>query len=708
MDPARKRSRTGEIGTASAVMTPIQQQHKQSNHHLLNEIDKLKTELAQAHSQRKLDKIQAQNKQKRLERHILSLEQDAKEANDLAEEIRSQTEMQVEQLVSKREEAVHKADKWRMAYFELQDGLGEYADRIDPRALELENQLSLANRKNDFLGEKLSAMEEELKLLQQLKNDKENKLEVENVDCEEPMDASTPTKKSQGQASGPVLSPAPPAVLTELNRTRIKLAEAERENRQQKRKIESLQSQANEMIQYRESSKNASEKVQRLELDLKMARRETDALRVVEKRWVEMRKELVKHNLGSEVLEIGPGTAGIGGDENIPPEIATVVRHLRHLEQQVQGLQNSASSIKSKYEAALKRIDALDKENTHLNLENSKIQKEKAAVKDKYSRVEMELRTIQLQEKVWKREAESMRCLLDTYEQMEDNMVREKGPKAKPGVSATIDASDSSNASVQGLKLSLSTTKDEIQLLKKQVDQSNTDRDSLQAEMNSLKEEHEKVRTKFMKLKTALLQEREKAQLAEDRAIQAEKMSGKGAFDNDVTRVLHLKNNPLTNAIRSKYEKEIEDLKVDLAELIDAQRGLKIGPISSSKSSDPALDAEKFSKRLKDQFRNQIQLFREGVHIITGYKIDMNVTDPDSPRFTVRSMFSEKESDHLVLLWRTDKYGKFQKSMDILDTELAQVLSKEPSFDYVRKFNSLPAFTASVCLSLFEKQTIMP
>ena len=110
---------------------------------------------------------------------------------------------------------------------------------------------------------------------------------------------------------------------------------------------------------------------------------------------------------------------------------------------------------------------------------------------------------------------------------------------------------------------------------------------------------------------------------------------------------------------------------------------------------------------MKDQFRNQIQLFREGVHIITGYKIDMNVTDPDAPRFTVRSMFAERESDHLNFLWRTDKYGKLQRSMDILDTELAQLLSKEPSFEYVKKFNSIPAFTASVCLSLFEKQTIM-
>lgn len=287
-------------------------------------------------------------------------------------------------------------------------------------------------------------------------------------------------------------------------------------------------------------------------------------------------------------------------------------------------------------------------------------------------------------------------------------MVKEKGSKVDPSASASVPASVSDGgASVKGLQLSLSTSKEEIILLKKQIDESKNEREGLQTELTSLKEEHEKVRSKFMKLRSALMEEREKAEKAEDRAAHAESLAGKGAFDQDQTRVLHLQNNPLSNAIREKYEKEITELKTELSELIDVQKGLKIPTVPSSKSSDPSLDAEKFSKRLKDQFRNQIQLFREGVHIITGYKIDMNVSDPDAPRFTVRSMFAERESDHLNFLWRTDKYGKLQPSMDILDTELAQLLSKEPSFDYVRKFNSIPAFTASVCLNLFEKQTIM-
>jgi len=67
------------------------------------------------------------------------------------------------------------------------------------------------------------------------------------------------------------------------------------------------------------------------------------------------------------------------------------------------------------------------------------------------------------------------------------------------------------------------------------------------------------------------------------------------------------------------------------------------------------------------------------------YKIDMNVSDPDKPRFVVRSMFAERETDQLNLLWRKDKHGKPRASMDILDTELAQILSKEPAFEYMKK-----------------------
>jgi hypothetical protein len=67
-------------------------------------------------------------------------------------------------------------------------------------------------------------------------------------------------------------------------------------------------------------------------------------------------------------------------------------------------------------------------------------------------------------------------------------------------------------------------------------------------------------------------------------------------------------------------------------------------------------------------------------------------------------VYSEQEEDHLMLKWPK---GEEIASLDILNTDLARVLSTSPSYDYINKFQSLPAFLASVQLSLFEKQTVM-
>lgn len=44
-------------------------------------------------------------------------------------------------------------------------------------------------------------------------------------------------------------------------------------------------------------------------------------------------------------------------------------------------------------------------------------------------------------------------------------------------------------------------------------------------------------------------------------------------------------------------------------------------------------------------------------------------------------------------------------SLDILNTDFAKSLAETPSYQYMTKFHSLPAFLASVQLSLFENTT---
>jgi len=80
------------------------------------------------------------------------------------------------------------------------------------------------------------------------------------------------------------------------------------------------------------------------------------------------------------------------------------------------------------------------------------------------------------------------------------------------------------------------------------------------------------------------------------------------------------------------------------------------------------------------------------------------IPDNDRFKFKVRSVFAERESDILMFQWPE---GKEVTSLDLLDTEHARLLSRTPSYEYISKFHSLPAFLASVQLSLFEKQTLV-
>ncbi len=720
MESIRKRARTSftetqEPTTASSSQRSIPSSYKNpTSQHLLNEIDKLKAELSKEKSQRKLDKIQAENSEKRLNRHILFLEQNAKDANDLAEEIRKQSDNTQEDLMAKISQAVSDREKWENKYWDLKEDSAE--------SDELENDLSLAVRKNQLLQEKVKDMGDEMSSLKhQLASaatvgSKHSALDViDSSDDEADLavhrakDTATTTPTKSKSCTQNAISPAPPAVLTELNRTRISLAESERSNRQMSRKIEELQSKADEMIKYRETALSSNRKIEQLERDLKMLRREREAVRIIESRWEDFRRELVNHGIGAEIIN-GPV------DENVPPEIATVVRHFRSLEKKVEELELAQTSNRTQLDAAQRQQNFLEEKNKKQDMEYEKVASETKSMREKLQQNEMELNIIKAREKVWNRESESMRSLLDTYEKMERNIAtRNANNKNTDEANKTRTGSD---VSAQALQLSLSTAQDEIKLLKEQFDKAKSEIDAIENERKELKEEHEKVRKKFGQLREALYQERAKAEKADERAFKAETIAGKGAYNDETIRVMHLKDNPLSNAIREKFQREIEVLKSALqtreAELTDVTSGSKAGKaqlLANKRELNQSsnLDAQKFNKRLKDQFREQIGLFREGVYLITGYKIDMNIDkgSSDNIRFKVRSIFAEREKDHLDLLWRKDKDGNRASSLDILETDLAQQLTKEDAFDYMKKYKSLPAFMAGVCLTLFEKQTLV-
>jgi len=392
-------------------------------------------------------------------------------------------------------------------------------------------------------------------------------------------------------------------------------------------------------------------------------------------------------------------------DTSVPPEIATVVRKFQTLKHTVKQQEDEIARIAQQSEVHFRRCNVLETQLNEKNLSMSLLENNFKDQEATTNQLELENRKIVAQQNIWKRESEGMRSLLDTYEQQETS--QSKSPMSK-------------RTNADGLQLSLNSAREELKLLSETNDKLEATIDELRTDQGTVKAEHERVLEKFGKLRNALMEERSKAETAEARACEAETLAGKGSYNSETTRVVHLKSNPLTDAMRERYQSEIDSLKQRLEEAAEAaalayarQGGggttttpapyKDRGSLDSAGSRDSTVDAQKLHSRLKEQFRNQIALFRQGVYLITGFKIDMSQGgDNDSQIFTVRSVYGEREEDHLKFKWSPKKKNK----LDMLNTDMAHLLMNGAGGVYVTQHGSWPGFMATVTLQLFDQQTV--
>mmetsp|Transcript_9713 Transcript_9713/g.16242 ORF Transcript_9713/g.16242 Transcript_9713/m.16242 type:complete len:209 (+) Transcript_9713:53-679(+) len=131
--------------------------------------------------------------------------------------------------------------------------------------------------------------------------------------------------------------------------------------------------------------------------------------------------------------------------------------------------------------------------------------------------------------------------------------------------------------------------------------------------------------------------------------------------------------------------------------------GISTGQKQPPSTSAMAADSNKLNQRLKEMFKDRITSFREGVYLLTGFKIDLYAAEANNsdslPRLRLRSMYAEKPEDCLMFQLRGD-------APELLDTEFASTLDPR-LLTYLTTSNSVPAFLASVTLELFENQTFM-
>ena len=496
---------------------------------------------------------------------------------------------------------------------------------------------------------------------------------------------------------------------------RIKVAETERENRELRRRNDTLASKVKDAMQDKECAASALRKVDRLEREVQVLVRQVEEGREATRQWLQFRNDLVEDGgilLDGQITDENEGGIIIPSSNiAVPPEIWTVVRKFRTLKRDVSRKEEEVARATQLSETNTRRAKSLE---AQLEEASRSIAKLKQTIDNRdatISRLEVENRKLVGREDIWKRESEGLRSLLDTYDRQETTM-RQQHPSSSKTQTNNSD----------GLQLSLNSAREEMKLLSDTNDKLEATIDKLETEKKSIKEEHDRVLEKFGKLREALMEERTKAETAAIRATKAETLAGTGSYNLDTTRVVHMQSNPITDAMREKFMAEIELLKRRLEDAESAtiatttslsstktpaankNRG-SFGSASSGDSSNNNnnVDSQKLHERLKEQFRNQIALFRQGVYLLTGFKIDMTQSDSDCQIFTVRSIYGENEGDQLVFKWSPKKKSK----LDMLNTDMAHLLMKGPSGIYVTEHGSWPGFLASVTLQLFDQQTML-
>jgi len=594
------------------------------------ELETLQAELEHERSLRALDAKRFVQGKQRLETQLRFAAEEVQEQKSLLEELREEHDRHLDQLRRALKRTKEELLETKEELDEERALASEQALEEDPRVNQLQEDLDAQSTENDQLKETLA----------DLRNDLREMMEKQK--------SSTTTPQSIA-----VSSEARPEVLQELNKVRIQLSEQERKTRQYKRIAEESQKKAKDALQEKEKLRSCGKRIEQLEIELKETNLDKEKLQESLRKW--------QQDLASCMASL-PG--------NPKADLSVLKKYVQETKKMEAEAGRKQKALQEKLEKAHALIQTLESTAKAFGRKEERWNIERKDLEKQHQLLEKDVSVYKGQEDVYKREVESLRKIVKTFDDL------------------PLGNSKAAPANLRVLEVSLQAAKDQVVVLKEAKEAMHKDLADSVLEKQGLQTKHNAVLEKFGKLRDALYAERSKAEKAMERANEAEILAGKGSFNPNTTRVLHLSHNPLTMALKD----EIAILKKQLE--VSGQKGKKY-------LSD--VDPNKLHQRLKQSFKEQISRFREGVYLMTGYKVDM-IPENDRYKFKVRSVFAERERDYLLFQWPE---GKDVTSLDLLNTEYAKLLTKSPSYEYMTKFHSLPAFLASAQLTLFEKQTMM-
>jgi Mitotic checkpoint protein len=547
---------------------------------------------------------------------------------------------------------------------------------------------------------------------------------------------------------------APKTLLQELNGCRVQVAHAQRQIRQLERQVQVQQQRYTTLLTQQESGHVLQQRYTQVQNELQQLQTQYNHMKAEEYKYrtfIRAVQQIIQEESNQE-NNTNRSNRRNEDDENDEspqpiPEMSAIVRFLKR--SQAHRTTNAVPTAPNCIDESPVVTTTTGTSTTTNDLADPKAtpnQDSDTVWQQKYDLLQYEMT-------LYQREIESYKVLLQTYEQQ---MMAVNANKNKNTVTTYVSpdtlhqrASTTPTTMTNTIDVKSDVLRIEYQNIKELKEHLQTRYDDVVVELQScqktvtkIRAEYDALLTKYQKIQDAIKVERERRTNLQQELIEAEQLAGKGSFDPERTRILHMSETPLVQALKE----EVTVLKRQLDTVLVQQQQRLMGSISSpdattadstsspfmlsstaaassSSSTKSIPNAEKVIQRLKEQFKEQIGLFREGVYIMTGYKIDM-ITNPvdhsnsssssteantAKPTFRLRSVFAEQEEDQLLLTWpKMNSVGSgSNKSLDILQTDFAKYLSTTSSYDYISKLHSLPAFLASVQLTLFEKQTMM-
>ncbi|KAJ3707750.1 hypothetical protein LUZ61_011455 [Rhynchospora tenuis] len=500
-------------------------------------------------------------------------------------------------------------------------------------------------------------------------------------------------------------------VTAELERTRLRAESAEEEAELLKEQLIGLKEQLDECltqkgeIEHHPSSSNVSSSNAPSDDDKKMIKLLQEELHNYEKEVQEARK-LKSSQLNSELLK-----EKLLEEQSRRERVELELSKLHEFQVKAQKLELELTSWKSllndipdivSYSDIPKKFAELQKEALENMAKLGEITAQLKEIKVAMEYADLSKQRAETECMLAKEKVESSSLEVKRLQLMLASVTEERDRLRKDSSASNKDAGPPDDSRVKELEAALN----EKEQMMKEMDSSLQEHREIIAHQHAeLKLFNDRLTDESKKVKSL---ERESDRLRHEVALLESKL-GHGDYSSSNTKVLRMVN---TLAVENEAKQTIEALQAELkrtTERLQAVEELKgqfdaALPEKLVQLKNQIAVLEKREERYKAVFAEKISVFRKACCSLFGYKIVMD--DQKRPngipvtRFTLQSIYAQSDDEKLDFEYESG-------SMNIVMNDYTSQTDIAHQIEiFIRKMNSIPAFTANLTVECFNRRTL--